>query len=235
MFSLLKNIFNANSKEIKRLSEIVDRVNGWEKRVKKLTDKQLTGKTKEFRKRLKKESLAAILPEAFAVVREAAQRTIVGQRHFDVQIMAAVALFEGKVVEQKTGEGKTLSATPALYLRALAGKGAHLVTVNDYLARRDAGWMGSIFDFLGLKVGCIVHGQAFLFDPQFVAKADDERLIHMRPVDRKEAYSADITYGTNNEFGFDYLRDNMALNYDDKVQRGHYFAIVDIFSVCLVS
>ena len=230
----LKKIFNTNAKEVKRLSKIVDRVNGWEKRVKKLTDKQLAGKTKEFRKRLKKEHLAAILPEAFAVVREAAQRSIVGQRHFDVQLMTAVALFEGKAVEQKTGEGKTLSATPALYLRALTGKGACLVTVNDYLARRDAGWMGSIFDFLGLKVGCIVHDQALLFDPQFVIKADDERLSHLRPVERKEAYLADITYGTNNEFGFDYLRDNMALNWDNKVQREHYFAIVDEVDFALI-
>jgi len=230
----LKNIFNTNSKEIKRLSKIVDEINGWERRVKKLTDKQLAGKTKEFRKRLKKERLAAILPEVFAVVREAAQRSVVDQRHFDVQLMTAVALFEGKAVEQKTGEGKTLSATPALYLRALTGKGACLVTVNDYLARRDAGWMGPIFDFLGLRVGCIVHDQAFLFDPQFVVKTDDERLAHLRPVERKEAYLADITYGTNNEFGFDYLRDNMALNLDDKVQRGHYFAIVDEVDFALI-
>ena len=234
MFLSLKNIFNTNSKEVKRLSKVAEEINGWEKRVKKLTDKQLAGKTKEFRKRLKKERLVTVLPEAFAVVREAAQRTTVGQRHFDVQLMTAVALFEGKAVEQKTGEGKTLAATPALYLRALTGKGAHLVTVNDYLARRDAGWMGSIFDFLGLRVGCIVHDQAFLFDSQFIAKADDERLAHLRPVERKEAYSVDITYGTNNEFGFDYLRDNMALNWDDKVQRGHYFAIVDEVDFALI-
>ncbi len=234
MFSIIKNIFSTNAKEVKRLSGIVAEINSWEKRIKKLTDKQLAAKTGEFKKRLKKESLNDILPEAFAVVREAAQRVIVGQRHFDVQLMASVALFEGKVVEQKTGEGKTLSATPALYLRALAGKGAHLVTVNDYLARRDAGWMGSIFNFLGLQVGCIVHDQAFLFDPQFVAQADDERLSHLRPVGRKEAYSADITYGTNNEFGFDYLRDNMAMNWDDKVQRGHYFAIVDEVDFALI-
>jgi len=241
MFGFLKEVFDPAAADLRRYRALVEKINRQEEKIKALTDSQLKAKTREFQAALKglkdKERegrLASFLPEAFAVVREAAQRTRVGLRHFDVQLMAAAALFEGRAVEQKTGEGKTLSATPALYLRALAGKGAHLVTVNDYLARRDAGWMGPIFHFLGLSVGCIIHEQSFLFDPQFVADADDERLSHLRPVSRQEAYRADITYGTNNEFGFDYLRDNMVLSLDDKVQRGHYFAIVDEVDFALI-
>ena len=233
MLSFLKNIFDDQGREIKRLSKLVNEANSWEAKIGKLSDQELALKTKEFKKRLAKETLGSFLPEAFAVVREASRRTI-GLRHFDVQLIAAAALFEGKIAEQKTGEGKTLSATPALYLRALEGRGAHLVTVNDYLARRDAGWMGPIFHFLGLSVGCLVHDQAFLFDPQFYQEADDERLAHLRPVSRKEAYRADITYGTNNEFGFDYLRDNLVFNLSDKVQRGHYFAVVDEVDFALI-
>ena len=233
MLSFLKNIFNDQAAEIKRLSKLVEKINSQEEAIKKLSDKALAAKTKEFTYRLGKEPLEFLLPEAFAVVRETSRRTI-GLRHFDVQLVAAAALFEGKIAEQKTGEGKTLSATPALYLRALAGKGAHLVTVNDYLARRDAGWMGPIFHFLGLSVGCLVHDQAFLFDPDFNQEADDERLAHLRPVSRKEAYRADITYGTNNEFGFDYLRDNLVFSLPDKVQRGHYFAVVDEVDFALI-
>ncbi|HLD91921.1 MAG TPA: preprotein translocase subunit SecA, partial [Patescibacteria group bacterium] len=161
-------------------------------------------------------------------VREASWR-ILGQRHYDVQLMAAVALFEGKIVEQKTGEGKTLSAVPSLYLRALTGKGVHLVTVNDFLARLGAGWNAPIFDLLGLTVGVIIQeNKSFIYDPKFTDNTHgDERLSHLKVVGRKEAYSADITYGTNNEFGFDYLRDNMVQSLPEMVQREHYFAIVD--------
>jgi len=229
MFNFLSRILDINKKEVERLEKLTQEVNSWEKRCKKLKDKEFREKTQSLKERLEKgESIESLIPEAFALVREASWRTI-GLRHYDVQIMAAIALFEGKVVEQKTGEGKTLSAVPALYLRALTGKGAHLVTVNDYLARRDAGWMGPIFHFLGLSVGSIIQeGKSFIFDPDFYDPSHgDERLAHLKPVERKEAYLADVTYGTNNEFGFDYLRDNMAQSLSEVVQRGHYFAIVD--------
>ena len=170
-----------------------------------------------------------ILPEAFAMVREASVRTT-GMRHFDVQLMGGIVLHEGKIAEMKTGEGKTLVASLALYLNALAGRGAHLVTVNDYLARRDAGWMGQIYHYLGLSTGFIAHEVSALYDPTYVdpsASQEDERLVHMRPCSRREAYEADITYGTNNEFGFDYLRDNMATEVDRLVQRELHYAIID--------
>ena len=218
-----------NKKEIEKLSKVVDKINSFESRCKKLKDKDFAPKTEEFKKLISNgQPLDSILPEAFALVREASDRTI-GLRPFDVQMMAAVALFEGKVAEQKTGEGKTLSAVPALYLRALTGKGVHLVTVNDYLARRDAGWNGPIFHLLGLSVGSIVQEtKSFIFDPDFTDSGHgDERLAHLKPCERKQAYTADITYGTNNEFGFDYLRDNMVQSLEEMVQRGHYFAIVD--------
>src|SRR5215203_6198116 len=180
-----------------------------------MTDAELRTQTDLFRQRLDDgEPLDHILPEAFAVVREAAKRTL-GQRHFDVQIMGGAALHFGWVAEMKTGEGKTLVATLPLYLNALAGYGCHLVTVNDYLARRDAEWMGQIYRFLGMEVGVVV--------PQ----VDD-------PESKRSAYQADITYGTNNEFGFDYLRDNMALSNVEQVQRGHFFAIVDEVDSILV-
>jgi preprotein translocase subunit SecA len=165
---------------------------------------------------------------AFALVREASGRAL-GLSHYDVQLIAAAALFTGKVSEQKTGEGKTLSAVPALYLRALTGKGAHLVTVNDYLARRDAGWNGPTFHMLGMTVAVIAGEQkSYIFDSKFRDDSHgDERLAHLKPCTRAEAYAADITYGTNNEFGFDYLRDNMVSSKTEMVQRGHYFAIVD--------
>ena len=233
MKNIFTKLFSSQKRELSRLQDLVDKINNGEKNLEELTDKQIGKKSQELKKRLKKEKIETLLPEAFALVREAAKRTI-GQRHFDVQMMAAIALFEGKIIEQKTGEGKTLAATPALFLRALEGRGAHLVTVNDYLARRDAGWMGQIFYLLGLKTGGIIHDQAFVYDPEFNQKADDDRLGHLRPVERKEAYQADITYGTNNEFGFDYLRDNMAHNLADKVQRPHYFAIVDEVDFALI-
>jgi preprotein translocase subunit SecA len=168
-----------------------------------------------------------VLPEAFALVREAARRTL-GLRHFDEQLMGATVLAQGKIAEQKTGEGKTLTAVPALYLHSLTGKGAHLVTVNDYLARRDAGWMGPIFNFLGTSVASMINNQSFLYDPEYIAQdLSDTRLLHLKPISRKEAYQADVVYGINSEFGFDYLRDNMAQSLDELVQQGYYFAIVD--------
>ena len=230
---VLKNIFSklldTNRRELDRLSKIVDKVNSFDAKTKKLKNEDFAEKTGEFKKRLKKgESLEDILPEAFALSREASWRAI-GLRPYDVQIMAAIALFEGKVVEQKTGEGKTLSAVLPLHLRALSGKGVHLVTVNDYLARRDAGWNAPIFEILGLSVGAIVQEmKSYIYDPEFEDKSHgDERLAHLKQVERRKAYEADVTYGTNNEFGFDYLRDNMVQSLDQMSQRGHYFAIVD--------
>lgn len=233
MKNFLAKLFSSQGRDLARLRGLVEQINSQESGLEKLTDKQIGKKSQELKRRLIKEKPEVFLPEAFALVREAAKRTI-GQRHFDVQMMAAIALFEGKIIEQKTGEGKTLAATPALFLRALEGKGAHLVTVNDYLARRDAGWMGQIFAFLGLSTGGIIHDQAFIYDPDFSQKADDERLRHLRPAERRQAYQADITYGTNNEFGFDYLRDNMVHDLADKVQRPHYFAIVDEVDFALI-
>jgi len=234
MLKLLKKLFDYNEKELRRLRKIVDQINALEEDVAKLSDKKLAKKTEEFREKITDGiNPAQLVPEAFAVVREAAKRTV-GMRHYDVQLMAAIALWEGKIAEQKTGEGKTLSATPALYLRALEGKGAHLVTVNDYLARRDCGWMGPIFHFLGLSVGCIIPYQSFIYDPEHQVKTDDERLAHLKPVERKLAYQADITYGTNSEFGFDYLRDNRAQSLDEIVQREHYYAIVDEVDFALI-
>ncbi|MEK7526291.1 MAG: preprotein translocase subunit SecA, partial [Patescibacteria group bacterium] len=231
--SMLGKLFNklldTNAKEVSRLRKIADKVNDFESKIKKLKDADFGKKTQEFKDRIEKgESLESILPEAFALVREASIRTL-GMRPYDEQIIAAVGLFEGKVAEQKTGEGKTLSAVPALYLRAITGKGAHLVTVNDYLARRDAGWNGPIFHLLGLTVGVIVQEmKSYVYDHNFFDSSHgDERLARLKPSQRPEAYKADITYGTNNEFGFDYLRDNMVTQLSEMSQRSHYFAIVD--------
>jgi len=232
----IKKVLDINQKEINRLSKMVEKINGLEKEANKLKDSDFAKKTSEFKKRIKKgESLESLLPEAFAVAREASYRTI-GLKPYDVQLMASIALFEGKVVEQKTGEGKTLSAVPALYLRALSGKGVHLVTVNDYLARRDAGWNGPIFEMLDLSVSAIIQNtKSFVYDIKYSDKSHgDERLERLKPSSRKEAYERDVTYGTNNEFGFDYLRDNMVQSLDNKVQRGHHFAIVDEVDSVLV-
>lgn len=229
MLGKFAKFLDVNAREISEFKKIVEKINSLEKKTQKLKDTDFGKKTLEFKKRIKKgEKLESILPEAFALAREASSRTI-GLRHYDVQLMAGVALFKGRVAEQKTGEGKTLSAVPALYLRALTGNGVHLVTVNDYLARRDAGWNAPIFHLLGLSVGSIVQEQkSFVYDPKFTDKSHgDERLAHLKPAERKLAYEADITYGTNNEFGFDYLRDNMVMGLSEMVQRGHYFAIVD--------
>src|SRR5213593_1945957 len=178
---------------------------------------------KELRQK-ESEVLEELLPEAFAAVREASRRTI-GLRHFDVQMIGGVVLHEGKIAEMKTGEGKTLVATLALYLNALTGRGVHLITVNDYLARRDVQWMGPIYHKLGLSTASIVHEVSYLFDPSYLTK--DYRYLNLRPITRQEAYLADITYGTNNEFGFDYLRDNMKFSLEEYVQRDLNFAIVD--------
>ncbi len=222
--TLTKIFGTSNERAVKRLMPVVEEIAGFESAIEKLSDDDLRGKTAAFKTRIEearekakndgedavraaeKEALDEILPEAFAVAREAGRRAV-GMRHFDVQLIGGMVLHQGKIAEMRTGEGKTLVATAPCYLNALAGRGVHVVTVNDYLAKRDAEWMGKIYEFLGLTVGVIVHG------------LDDEQ--------RRAAYAADITYGTNNEYGFDYLRDNMKFELKDKVQRGHYFSIVD--------
>lgn len=212
---------------IKRLKKRVRDVNALEDKYKKLSDKDLKAQTDKLKKRLKKESLDKILPDAFAVVREAATRTI-GIRHFDVQLIGGMVLHEGNIAEMKTGEGKTFVATLPVYLNALTGKGAHVVTVNEYLAQRDAGWMAGVYDFLGMSVGVIIADHSFIYDPNFTnTDHEDERFRHLKPCSRREAYAADITYGTNNEYGFDYLRDNMVREVDQLRQRELHFAIVD--------
>src|SRR6266446_2421066 len=213
--SVAHKIFGSkNDRELKRMTPLVEQINGLEEKISKETDDGLRGRIAEWKSRIsaiediyeREDALWEVLPEVFAVVREASKRTL-GQRHLDVQLIGGMILHQGKIAEMKTGEGKTLVATLPATLNALGGRGVHVVTVNDYLARRDAEWMGRIYNFLGLSVGCIVHG---LTDPQ-----------------RKEAYNSDITYGQNNEFGFDYLRDNMKFSLEDYVQREHNFAIVD--------
>ncbi len=228
MFKFLSKLLDTNEKELRSLRAVVEKINSLENETKKLKDADFAKKTVQLKERLTSgDALDDVLPEAYALVREAARHTI-GERHYDVQLIAAIALHQGKVAEQKTGEGKTLSATPALYLNALTGRGVHLVTVNDYLARRDAGWMGSVFYLLGLSVSAIISDQSFLYDPTFEDKSSvDWRLRHLRPISRKEAYQADVTYGINSEFGFDYLRDNMATDMSQLVQRDYHFAIID--------
>lgn len=238
--SILTKIFGeTNAGYFKKLQPFVDTINGFEKEYEALSDEQLKEKTREFKERLAQgQTLDDLMPEAFAAVREAAKRTL-KQRHFDVQLMGGIVLHQGKIAEMKTGEGKTLTATLPVYLNALEGNGCHLVTVNDYLARRDVVWMGQIYHALGLSSGCINHEQSFIYDPDFkkpAAEADEMRdrlgsfhvvVDYLRPCSRREAYAADITYGTNNEFGFDYLRDNMVYGLNDRVQRGYHYAIID--------
>lgn len=228
MKKVLKKILgDPQAKTLKRLKKRVIEVNALEPKYKKMSDKQLKEQTDKLRKRLSKDSLDKILPDAFAVAREAALRTL-KMRHFDVQLIGGMVLHEGNVMEMKTGEGKTFAATLPLYLNGLTGKGAHLVTVNDYLAQRDAGWMAPVYDFLGLSVGVIIPEESFLYDPKFEnSNHEDPRLRHLKPCSRQEAYAADITYGTNNEFGFDYLRDNMVREEDQLRQRPLHYAIVD--------
>jgi preprotein translocase subunit SecA len=234
MFKWLGNLVDSNEKEIKRLQNSVDEINSFEPTFEKLSDSELRAKTEEFKSRLQAdESLDDILPEAFAAIREASKRTI-GQRHFDVQLMGGIVLHQGKIAEMRTGEGKTLVATLPLYLNALTGAGCHLITVNDYLARRDAHWMGPIYHALGISVASIYPQQgpddylpAALYDPDPNREPLDKRWPNFKPVTRKEAYQADITYGTNNEYGFDYLRDNMVMDLSQCVQRQLNYAIVD--------
>ncbi len=224
--NIVRKVFGTkNDREVKRLSPVVEHINGLEPEFEKLTDAELREKTDEFRRRLDDgDTLDDLLPEAFAATREASRRTI-GLRHFDAQLIGGMVLHEGKIAEMKTGEGKTLVATLPFYLNALTGKGVHLITVNDYLARRDVQWMGPIYHALGLSVASIVHDVSYQFDPAYITK--DYRYLNLRPISRQEAYRADITYGTNNEFGFDYLRDNMKFALEEYVQRELNFAVVD--------
>lgn len=228
MFKFLTKFLDSNEKQITKLRSIVDIINSLEPGMGRLKDAGFAKKTQEFKARFGDgESLNDLLPEAYSLVREAARRRL-NERPYDVQLIAAIALHQGKVAEQKTGEGKTLSASLPLYLNSLTGKGVHLVTVNDYLARVGAGWMGPVYDLLGVSVSAIIHDQSFLYDPQHEEKnAQDWRLRHLRPVTRKDAYQADITYGINSEFGFDYLRDNMVSEISQCSQRGYHYAIVD--------
>lgn len=255
--SILAKVFgDANEKYIRKLQPIIEKINGLEKKFESFSNEQLKEKTQQLKDKLggqtSEEMLGGlsseILPEAFALVREAAKRTL-NQRHFDVQLIGGIVLHQGKIAEMKTGEGKTLAATLPIYLNALTGEGVYVVTVNDYLAKRDSVWMGQIYYALGMNVGCIVHSAAYVYDPTY--KPENEKLqnpndqnskrdeardtvggfkvveSYLRPCSRKEAYAADIIYGTNNEFGFDYLKDNMAHNTDMLSQRSHYYAIVD--------
>lgn len=227
---------NLNAKEVKKMQPVIDAVNALESKHQAMSDEQLKGQTAAFRARLEKgESMEDLLPEAFATVREASRR-VLGQRHYDVQLVGGLALHRGGIAEMKTGEGKTLVSTLPVYLNALSGQGVHVVTVNDYLARRDANWMGPIYRFLGLSVSAIQHEHSFLFDPQVQSDGQEVtvEMQNLRPIGRKEAYAADITYGTNNEFGFDYLRDNMAAGTAQLVQRELNFAVVDEIDSILI-
>ncbi|HOP17903.1 MAG TPA: preprotein translocase subunit SecA, partial [Gammaproteobacteria bacterium] len=229
---LVRKIFGSrNDRLVKRMLKSVEQINVLEPALQALSDEALAAKTDEFRERLAKgETTDVLLPEVFAVVREASRR-VLGMRHFDVQMIGGMVLNQGKIAEMRTGEGKTLVATLAVYLNALVGKGVHVVTVNDYLARRDAGWMGRLYRFLGMSTGVInssggmgPDSSSYVLDPEY--QGDTGGFPHLRPVSRAEAYACDITYGTNNEFGFDYLRDNMAFSAAQRVQR-RYFAVVD--------
>ena len=226
MFKILTKIIGTkNERELKKLWPAVEQINSLEPLMISLDDAGLRAKTDEFRKSLEAgESIDNILPEAFAVVRETSHR-VLNMRHFDVQLIGGLVLHHGKIAEMKTGEGKTLVATLAVYLNALSGHGAHIVTVNDYLAKRDTQWMGPIYHFLGLSVGVIQHDASSIYDPSH--HSEDKKLQNLRPITRQEAYQADITYGTNNEFGFDYLRDNMRYDLNEYVQRELNYAIVD--------
>ncbi len=225
---LNKILGDPNAREVKRAQAVVAKVAAHEDDMKALDDAGLKQQTVKLRARLEGgERLDDVLPEAFAIVREAARR-VVGQRHYDVQLIGGIVLHEGKIAEMRTGEGKTLVATAPSYLNALTGKGVHVVTVNDYLASLHAGWMGRVFWALGMTTAVIVHDAAYVYDPEYESSEHgDDRLNHLRPVSRAEAYRADITYGTNNEFGFDYLRDNMVDDLSRMVQRPLHYAIVD--------
>lgn len=234
MLKKIQRLFSGDSqkRKIDSAKKIVAEINSLEPQFEAFSDADLCAKTDEFRQRLQKgATLDSLLPEAFATVREAGKR-VLGQRHYDVQLICGINLHKGSISELRTGEGKTLSATLPLYLNALEGKGAHLVTVNDYLARRDARWMASIYHFLGMSVGVLQaansssgQSRAYLYDPNEGSLSEETNFL--RPVERKDAYLADITYGTNSEFGFDYLRDNITMSWNERAQRGHHFAIID--------
>ncbi len=239
MLKFLSKLFDENEKTLKKFGTVVEEINALEPKIKKLSDSKLAAQTTKFKKEISQaiksgktetEALEQILPEAFATVREVSSRTL-GMRHFDVQLIAGIALHYGMVTEQKTGEGKTLTVTAPLYLNALLGKGAHLITVNDYLAEIGVGWMGPVYHFLGLSSAVVVHDHSRKYNPEIDSQErGDERLEHFEEVSRQDAYLADITYGTNNEFGFDYLRDNMVQDLSQMVQRQdspHHFSIVD--------
>jgi len=238
--AFLESLFgNANTKYANGLKPLINQINALEAGISALSVEEIKAKIQEIKKRITDgKTLDDVLPEVFALVREAGKRTL-NQRHFDCQLIGGMALHQGKIAEMRTGEGKTLTATLPLVLNALSGKGCHLVTVNDYLSRRDAVWMGQIYNFLGLSVGCINHDQSFVYDPSF-KKAEEEKdetrdelggfLVvedFLKPCTRKEAYDCDITYGTNNEYGFDYLKDNMVYDLKQRMQRGYNYAIVD--------
>ncbi len=239
MFKFLSQLFDENKKSLDSYQKVVEKINAFEPALKKLSDAKLAAQTKKFKKIIEEKRAAGVadqailtelLPEAFATVREVSSR-VLGMRHFDVQLIAGIALHYGSVTEQKTGEGKTLTVTSPLYLNALLGKGAHLVTVNDYLAELGTGWMGQIYSFLGMSTSVIVHEKSSRYNKEYDSEErGDERLEHFEPISRQEAYNSDITYGTNNEFGFDYLRDNMVQTISMMVQRPndtHHYAIVD--------
>ncbi len=236
---VLTNLFgDPNAREIEKIQPIIAAINGLETEIRTLSDDGLKAKTAEFKLRLSQgETLDDLLPEAFAVAREASRR-VLNQRQYDVQLVGGVALHRGTIAEMRTGEGKTLTAVAPVYLNALTGKGVHIVTVNDYLARRDAVWMGQIYHALGLAVGCIQHDSGFRYDPEFKNEPEHDEtrdmtgsfkvdMDYLRPIGRRDAYNADITYGTNNEFGFDYLRDNIVPRLEEMVQRELHYAIVD--------
>jgi preprotein translocase subunit SecA len=226
---IFSKLFGSAEKQTNKFLPLVEKINDLESEMEKLSDEQLKAKTEEFKKRLENgEKEDDMLPEAFAVVREVVRR-VDGKRLFDVQLLGGITLHQGRIAEMKTGEGKTHTATTAVYLNALSGKGVHIVTVNDYLSKRDMNWMGPIYNFLGLSVGCIQHDASFMYEPKIVDSDEvSVEMENLRPVSRREAYAADITYGTNNEFGFDYLRDNMVQSLDQMVQRQEMnYAIVD--------
>ena len=202
-----KFVKNSSQRELDKLNGIVKKINNWEPKIKEIPSENFLNKTKEFKSKIEEGiKIEDLIPETFACVREAARRTL-GERHYDVQLLGGIILHQGKIAEMKTGEGKTLVSTLPVYLNALTGNGVHVVTVNDYLAKRDSAWMGKIYDFLGISVGCITN--------------------EMEDSVRKKNYDCDVTYGTNNEFGFDYLRDNMKYNINEMVQRDHVYCIVD--------
>ena len=237
MFKFLQNLVDDNRRHINGYKPLVTKINSLETEIKKLSDKKLAAKTTEFKEKINKGvKLNDLLPEAYAVVREAIFRTI-GERAYDVQLMAAISLNQGAVAEQRTGEGKTHSVLFPAYLNALTGRGVHVITPNDYLTRVGAGWYPKALNFLGITTAAIVHEESFILDPEYTDPSEkiDDRLAHLRPISRAEAYQADVTYGTNNEFGFDYLRDHMVGDFSQKVQRSdHYFAVVDEVDFVLI-